>query len=574
MGDLNTPLLRLDFGGTYMNCATGFLTSNRVYRSPRFLWLDEVREVWREEEDNPLLEDFVKGKEGELRIGLSPGRYRLRFRFHDSEETHGPFDVSFASMPTRSAPRAGSFQPLLSDITVTPGQVADPETLLRHEGGALSLLFKGRQDSSFLVNALEVWGDGSASLEKLFPEAPDDEIPDSEDGSEGPASDPREVLRKACEWLLDQRDEYGFLGDDDARLKLWYTASYPLRTLLAGYDLFGGRACLDAVTELLDRLVSEQMPYGAFCQSFRNRPTRDSSPQELVKIKHSGWQNLADVGSIVIVLLMALPYVDVERRKKYLEAARRYVDSWVIQFQRPDGGFSNGWIGRKYAEWSYGVSTANTAAVLALLSAVTGNKEYMERAQWAIDFLITDWHEDGRPFIWPHDGYFPRRPYHRSVLEFGDLAYVHEGILITARNSRDADFRRRVWRASRKHLLGSAGLLSCMAEKLWWPLNCAWNNSKSALMPVVLSSYLELADAFEAPGDDIEWVREAYRRCRQFLCTPEYVRRIGVMESPAQLPWGNTQTWSGCAVAATGFAGLALAEMIEPGLPFKKKDTV
>jgi len=44
------------------------------------------------------------------------------------------------------------------------------------------------------------------------------------------------------------------------------------------------------------------------------------------------------------------------------------------------------------------------------------------------------------------------------------------------------------------------------------------------------------------------------------------------MIKESYLPWGvhTLQSWSACSMAATGFAGLSLAEMVEPGLIFLK----
>jgi hypothetical protein len=42
------------------------------------------------------------------------------------------------------------------------------------------------------------------------------------------------------------------------------------------------------------------------------------------------------------------------------------------------------------------------------------------------------------------------------------------------------------------------------------------------------------------------------------------------MVNDPDLPWGghSLMSWTGCAVAATGFAGLALADMCEPGISY------
>jgi hypothetical protein len=62
-------------------------------------------------------------------------------------------------------------------------------------------------------------------------------------------------------------------------------------------------------------------------------------------------------------------------------------------------------------------------------------------------------------------------------------------------------------------------------------------------------------------------------RMKKFLATPDFSRRIGVMVDDPQLPWGGhtLQSWAGCAVAATGFAGLSVAEMVQPGVIFLRQ---
>jgi hypothetical protein len=67
--------------------------------------------------------------------------------------------------------------------------------------------------------------------------------------------------------------------------------------------------------------------------------------------------------------------------------------------------------------------------------------------------------------------------------------------------------------------------------------------------------------------DDDPMLRNLAEAARRFLCTPEFACRIGLMVNDPELPWGghSLQSWSGCAVAATGFGGLSLAEMAEPG---------
>ena len=53
-----------DFGGAFQDVAPGYTPVSRVYHSPRYLWIDNVREVERMDVSDPLRRDFVGGPKG------------------------------------------------------------------------------------------------------------------------------------------------------------------------------------------------------------------------------------------------------------------------------------------------------------------------------------------------------------------------------------------------------------------------------------------------------------------------------------------------------------------------------
>jgi hypothetical protein len=71
-------------------------------------------------------------------------------------------------------------------------------------------------------------------------------------------------------------------------------------------------------------------------------------------------------------------------------------------------------------------------------------------------------------------------------------------------------------------------------------------------MPLVFLEY----DRAMTP--DVE-VHEAIVRAEAFLCNPDFAGRIGVMVAP-EMPWGQFS------MPATGFGGLFLAELVQPGV--------
>ena len=58
-----TTLCRFDFGDDFQEVAPGWQPVSRVYRSPRFLWVNAVRDVEIEGEPDALLRDAVSGSQ-------------------------------------------------------------------------------------------------------------------------------------------------------------------------------------------------------------------------------------------------------------------------------------------------------------------------------------------------------------------------------------------------------------------------------------------------------------------------------------------------------------------------------
>jgi hypothetical protein len=564
-------IARLDFGNCEVYGKPGWLTVGRVYCSPRVLWVNEPREVWRPGHEDPLLLSFVQAPEGELRLGLPPGCYTLKLSFYDAQEEHGPFSLAVASVDGRAAMGAGEQRVILAGVTVPRGQVVTEQADVTHSGGALALRFKASAGKTFLLNALEVLGPEDAELQMLFDDAPSDILPAPAELLATGRDDPRPALREVCDWLMAHRRADGFLGDPEGERRWWYTSAYPIRTLLAGSEIFGEERYRVAAQEVLDLFVLDQMPEGGFPQSFQGRGALAARPEaELDAIRAKTWMNLADIGSTVSALAFAIRYTTGERQARYRAAVKKYLDVWAPQFQQGSGGFTNGWLAGHRAQWIYSIATGTTALSYAFYAAATGEPGYIEVAERAAQFLVRDWHPDGRPYIWPFDWYYPGAPFYMRVRDIGEQFYILDAIAGVASVSRNEAVRRQVFDALRKYLLGSQGLIATWDGAPWWPIQDTWNNSKSAATPLFLAYFLRVAPQYDLPRAELAQVEEVYRVARRFLCTPAHARQIGVMENDPDLPWGghSLMSWTGCAVAATGFAGLALADMVEPGISY------
>jgi hypothetical protein len=345
----------------------------------------------------------------------------------------------------------------------------------------------------------------------------------------------------------------------------WYQTSYPLRTLMAGYDIFGQRQYLDAVLACLDKFVGEQLPNGAWSFQFSGQPSAERTAAELKKLM-DGTTNLADVGSISTCLAAAYPYADAARKKTYRDALRRFCDDYAARFQLPTGAFTNGrWSGQDMTT-PYSVATGVQAMNFCALLAITGDGKYLRVAERAVRYLLANWNEDGRQVFDHHKPDLGREVldireksrYHGGMGAIGCFYYSHDGILWVWQWTKDEALKEQIRKVYTWHIKGSHGLLKARDHGVWWPLSDVWSNSKMGALLTVLIEY----DRSMARDPE---VRQAIDRGTTFLCHPEFARRIGILCDPGK-PWGKY------ALPATGFAGLSLAELLKPGVIFLKSD--
>ena len=570
-------LAKFDFGNGTVTKKPGFIKIERVYVSPKYLWMNELRNVWRRDVDESPYRDFVMADEGEFRMGLPKGEYVLRLFFFDPLEDHGPFYISARSVSPETRMGKGMPAVCIDNVEVKQGIKTVKEIKIKHQGEALGIYFSAPSGGHFMVNAMEVEGCEDAEFAVLFPEAPSDILPSVEEVMSKGMDDTAAALRRVCDWLMASRTGDGFIGDYEYDMRLWYTSAFAIRTFLAAFRLLGDKRYLETSIDILDKLVEEQMPEGSFTQAYRNQPTRSMSEAALQEVRSRYWMNLADVGSIVTALACACACVSGDRKTKYTNAVRKYCDNWALRFQTPEGGFRNGWIPGwgiegNYAKNIYSVATANAALTFAVFSRITGEQKYMDTAEKALAFMLDGWNEDGRPRTWAHDKHCPDGIHYQEVTEFGDLFYTHEGVIGVARLSSNKELRRRAFATARKHIFGSEGLIASKKGMSWWPTLDFWHNSKSLGMPIAFLDFLVTGPEFGASRKELEIAKKECELCRRFLCTPGYAGLMGAMlQDPLDVPFPphGIQSWTGCTVAATGFMGIALAEMIEPGITFK-----
>jgi hypothetical protein len=546
-----------DFGGAFQDVAPGFTGIGRVYHSPRHLWIDNVREVARMECDDPLRRDFAGGPEGEFWIGLDNGDYELTMILGDPREAKGPFDIYVQHKLVQK------------QVTLKPGKhikYTYPAKVEKHK-----LMFKlvAEDGEEFALNGIVVAGDPGKALCKIFKNAPTDLLPQVDDVFRKGLTDTRKALRTMCNWFLEKRLPNGFLGDYEPGKTVnhyyWYTSAYPIRSLLAGYDIFGEKKYLDAAVKIMDDLVDEQLPNGAWQQEFRGKPANDLTQAEIDHIYENEWMNMADIGSIATALGITANYVPEPRKSRYIKALQRFCDDWASTWQQPSGGFSNAMEAGIVRTKEYSVATATEAAAFTSLYIQTKNDKYLAVAEKAAHFLTDYWRPDGRPIWFNHEIIKEGRVLPQSVLNFGDSFYHIDGLFMVYHHTKHQALKDKIEKVYSWYIKGEKGLLASLGNDSWWLLQDAWNNSKTAGVPLALLNYQRMAND--------AGVNRTVSMVKRFLCTSEFSRIIGVMLEDADVPWGghSLQAWAACTVSATGFAGLSIAEMIQPGVIYLKE---
>lgn len=568
-------LIKFDFGSEFVLPKEGYVKPLRYFSNSKYMWITEPLARWELGENPPYI-DYSWQYRGEFRLGLAEGHYMFRFLFYSWDEDKPEFQVRLEKTEAYHPVHQGEVIHSFS-VKAEKGKKQEYVTEFDFGGGVLAIAFP----ETFFINALEVYCE-KGGLMPMYPEALETELPDIESLMSVNNIDLKYVLSKYCDALIESKTDKGFIGDywttvsdDINKVKegthegdsmLWYTAAYAVRTLLMGYRLVGEKKWLNEAIALLDKFVSEQLPDGSFTQVYRAEPTNELTKEKL-EVVCSSWRNLADVGSMVAALVTGAAYVDEERKRKYLECTEKYFSEWALKFREPSGGFRNGWTGGP-SKLIYGVSTASSSLSMALFAKMTGKDEYMKYAEEAALFLAENWNEDGRYMHWPYDNEYPGHKYYQDTTFFADAFYVLEAVSGVLALSKDENVRKKLFAGLETYLFGSVGLLKKKEGLSWWPLQCTWHNSKSAGNLVFLVDYLTYGKEFGASQERLEIVKKELEICTKFLCDEESAKRIGVLvkEPKGDYPFATNrvQSWRGCAVAATGFAGLSISQVISP----------
>ena len=350
-----------------------------------------------------------------------------------------------------------------------------------------------------------------------------------------------------CQWIVDIDVGSGELKIDAKRKTSIFINSNLARILVAGYELTGKKEYLNEAFEWFDRLVDLQQDIQT-SNGYDAGWWGDFTPNDNIY--------LGDAGTSATALSGIIRFAENERKARYFRALEKYAnfvqygskndpqnkgrkatDSFIIQTGEHLGAIGCGYYRNELSTAPYIISTSVTgSAFFSSYYILTGNEQYLNFAQAAARWML----RQRDPF-----GEMPYLLHNFSLDEWplDTMTYVADGIIGIYLRSDDGDFKKEI--------------VSSMNRSIQWLLNSqnkygTWGNLRSedqqrsqGVLNLLVWYYNQVS-----PNPNVQ--KSIRENCLYFL-NDENSKKFGVKELPI----------------TTGFVGLGIAEVIEPGITYK-----
>ena len=363
--------------------------------------------------------------------------------------------------------------------------------------------------------------------------------------ADGNCAPTRQTLKNICDFIVKEKAIFPHI----------YVGGYYMRTLVAGYEIFGDRRYLDTAIAYGDYLLGKQMPNGFWATGY-------------------GTVYLADTGSALGLFIVLYKHVDHARQKKYFDAVQRYVNSVQSDGMiHPNGAFGTGW--RKAANNTmsgpiydlYTLSSALTGAeVFTWMYHKTKQDKYRQVAYHALQWVFSTMRSDGNiPYIlaeegadWSKRGDAKNDDHLWTEMTYGTAAYVGEGVISFDLYSGNAAWKSWIQKEVRPNI--ELLLRTQLPDGTWSQLGPkSWDRTRSPGVIDYLIWYYE--HVHHDPR-----VAHAVQRFDAFVVNPQNGKSYGLLNDGADYgPVDKASAFN----TVTSLTGRALADILSPGVDAK-----
>ncbi|HNW59808.1 MAG TPA: hypothetical protein PKI62_09050 [bacterium] len=355
------------------------------------------------------------------------------------------------------------------------------------------------------------------------------------------------VLRDIGDWAIRVELRSGELKVQEKRRTSIFINSNLARVLLAGYEIHGGEAYLQEALAWFDRLVALQQ----VTVSARGDTVGwwgDFSPTANIY--------LGDAGTSATALAGAVRFTSGTRREAFLRALHRYAafvrygcaedpqgqgrggsPGWIISEGPDRGALGTGYYKGKLAVAPYTIATSVTGCgFFSALYGVDPDPAYIEIAEAAGRWLLQKRAADG------HMPYTIENRIHEEW-PINTLSYVSDGLIGLYRRTPHEPMRAAIGASVNRNVNWLINQQN--GQGVWGKMRSEDQQRSQGAVNLMILYYSRIS-----PEQTV--LSSLERNCRFFIA-PGNLQKYGVFEL----------------TISTGFVGLSIAELLEPGITYR-----
>ena len=339
-----------------------------------------------------------------------------------------------------------------------------------------------------------------------------------------------------------------FIEREKKQVPSIFITGYYMRTLVAGYEIFGERRYLDTAIAYADTLLRYQSERGYWGTGYGNI-------------------YLADTGSAIALFTVLYKHVDDARRKQYFESILKYVTAIEKDdLINPSGAIGTGWYATKEGVITaqfrdeYTISSALTGAqIFTWMYHMTKEDTYRQVAINALRWIMSTMREDGViPYVLAGHGSVlgkvgdPKNDYNLwKRWRYDTATYVGEGVIAFDMYCDQPEWKTEIRKKMRPHI---EFLLKSQNEDGTWAVPGSADQKRSPGVVNFLIWY------YQHVSQDSRIIAAA-KKYNRFILSPQQGKKYGLLEYGAEDNTAND--------VVTSINGRAIADILSPGVDAK-----